>query len=177
MLGGDAESSLGDWGLAGQLKKQLAERMLAAELSHRLGGEQGKASSHPNGTSPTILTPNNELKLNVPRHHRAAFEPRLVGKYQRRLPGFDDHVISMRARGMSVREIQGRPLKLYELQVSPDMISSVTDEVLIDVEHWRQRPLEAMYPCLCLISCSRLSKILHSFNVLNWVLPGWPLGR
>lgn len=69
----------------------------------------------------------------------------MVGKYQRRLPGFDDHVITMYARGMSVREIQGHLLELYGLQVSPDLISTVTHEV-IDVEQWQQRPLEAMYP-------------------------------
>ncbi|WP_157658824.1 IS256 family transposase, partial [Burkholderia ubonensis] len=87
-----------------------------------------------------------ELKLDIPRDRQATFEPQLVGKYQRRLPGFDDHVISMYARGMSVREIQGHLLELYGLQVSPDLISTVTDEVLADVEQWQQRPLEAMYP-------------------------------
>lgn len=69
----------------------------------------------------------------------------MVGKYQRRLPGFDDHVITMYARCMSVREIQGHLLELYGLQVSPDLISTVTHEV-IDVEQWQQRLLEAMYP-------------------------------
>ncbi|MCV9986420.1 transposase, partial [Burkholderia pseudomallei] len=147
--GKDAESILGESGLAGQLKKQLAERMLAAELSHHLEAEteQGKAGNHRNGTSPkTVLTPNGELRLDIPRDRQATFEPQLVGKYQRRLPGFDDHVISMYARGMSVREIQGHLLELYGLQVSPDLISTVTDEVLADVEQWQQRPLEAMYP-------------------------------
>ncbi|MBN3837739.1 IS256 family transposase, partial [Burkholderia sp. Ac-20344] len=145
----DAESILGESGLAGQLKKQLAERMLAAELSHHLEAEteQGKAGNHRNGTSSkTVLTPNGELRLDIPRDRQATFEPQLVGKYQRRLPGFDDHVISMYARGMSVREIQGHLLELYGLQVSPDLISTVTDEVLADVEQWQQRPLEAMYP-------------------------------
>ncbi|SAL38925.1 transposase mutator family protein [Caballeronia humi] len=70
----------------------------------------------------------------------------MVGKYQRRLPGFDDHFISMYARGMSVREIQGHLLELYGLEVSPDLISRVTDEVLAEVKQWQQRPLEAMYP-------------------------------
>ncbi|NOK57261.1 IS256 family transposase, partial [Burkholderia thailandensis] len=103
--------------------------------------------NHRNGTSPkTVLTPNGELKLDIPRDRQATFEPQLVGKYQRRLPGFDDHVISMYARGMSIREIQGHLLELYGLQVSPDLISTVTDEVLADVEQWQQRPLEAMYP-------------------------------
>lgn len=74
------------------------------------------------------------------------FEPQLVGKYQHRLPGFDDHVIRMYARGMSVREIQGHLLELYGLRVSLDLISTVTDEVLADVKQWRQRPLEGMYP-------------------------------
>ncbi|MFC0397636.1 IS256 family transposase, partial [Paraburkholderia rhizosphaerae] len=145
----DAESILGESGVAGQLKKQLAERMLAAELSHHLENEaeQGTAGNHRNGSSPkTVLTPNGELKLDIPRDRQATFEPQLVGKYQRRLPGFDDHVISMYARGMSVREIQGHLLELYGLQVSPDLISTVTDEVLAEVEQWQQRPLEAMYP-------------------------------
>ena len=145
----DAESVLGESGLAGQLKKRLAERMLAAELTHHLENEaeQGKAGNHRNGMSPkTVLTPNGELNLDIPRDRQATFEPQLVGKYQRRLPGFDDHVISMYARGMSVREIQGHLLELYGLQVSPDLISTVTDEVLAEVEQWQQRPLEAMYP-------------------------------
>lgn len=147
--GKDAESILGKSGLAGQIKKQLAERMLAAELTHHLEAEteQGKAGNHRNGTSPkTVLTPTGELKLDIPRHRQATFEPQLVGKYQRRLPGFDDHIISIYARGMSVREIQGHLLELYGLLMSPDLVSTVTDELLADVEQWQQRPLEAMYP-------------------------------
>lgn len=134
--------------MAGLLKKQLAERMLAAELTHHLATEakQGQAGNHRNGSSSkTVLTPNGELELAIPRDRLATFEPQLVAKYQRRLPGFDDHVISMYARGMTVREIQGHLQQLYGLQVSPDLISSITDEVLADVEQWQQRPLEAMY--------------------------------
>lgn len=147
----DAESILGESGLAGQLKKQLAERMLAAELTHHLHTEakQGpaKAGNHRNGaSSKTVITPSGELALDIPRDRLATFEPQLVGKYQRRLPGFDDQVISMYARGMSVREIQAHLLELYGLQVSPDLISTITDEVLAEVEQWQQRPLEAMYP-------------------------------
>ncbi|MGF6298114.1 transposase-like protein [Paraburkholderia sp. WC7.3d] len=98
----NAESVLGESGLAGQLKKQLAERMLAAELAHHLESEaeQGSTGNHRNGTSrKTVLPPNGELTLDIPRDRQATFEPQLVGKYQRRLPGFDDHVISMYARG------------------------------------------------------------------------------
>ncbi|WP_287274971.1 IS256 family transposase, partial [Ralstonia sp.] len=144
----DAESILGESGLAGLLKKRLAERMLAAELNHHLAAEaqQGRSGNHRNGTSPkTVITPGGELALDIPRDRQATFEPQLVAKYQRRLPGFDDHVISMYARGMSVREIQGHLQELYGLQVSPDLISTITDEVLDEVAQWQQRPLEATY--------------------------------
>jgi len=145
----NAESILGESGLAGQLKKQLAERMLAAELTHHLDTEarQVQAGNHRNGSSrKTVITPSGELDLNIPRDRLATFEPQLVAKHQRRLAGFDDHVISMYARGMSVREIQGHLLELYGLQVSPDLISTITDEVLAEVEQWQTRPLEPMYP-------------------------------
>ncbi|MBQ5942193.1 IS256 family transposase [Massilia sp. AB1] len=143
----DAESILGESGLAGQLKKMLAERMLAAELSHHLANEGEDSENHRNGSSAkTVLTPAGELRLNVPRDRLATFEPKLVAKHQRRMPGFDDHVIGMYARGMSVREIQGHLLELYGTEVSPDLISTITDEVLEEVAQWQQRPLEAMYP-------------------------------
>jgi putative transposase len=145
----NAESILGESGLAGQLKKQLAERMLAAELTHHLHTEaqQVQQGNHRNGSSKkTVITPSGELDLDIPRDRLATFEPQLVAKHQRRLPGFDDHVISMYARGMSVREIQGHLLELYGLQVSPDLISTITDEVLAEVEQWQTRPLEPMYP-------------------------------
>jgi putative transposase len=123
--------------------------MLAAELTYHLDTEakQGKAGNHRNGACPkTVITPNGELNLDIPRDRQATFEPQLEAKYQRRLSGFDDNVISMYARGMSVREIQGHLQELYGLDVSPDLISTITDEVLAEVEQWQQRPLEAMYP-------------------------------
>jgi transposase-like protein len=147
--GQDAESLLGESGLVGQLKKQLAERLLSAELSHHLASEaEGQsAANHRNGTSPkTVLTPGGALDLDIPRDRLATFEPQLVAKYQRRLPGFDDHVIGMYARGMTVREIRGHLQELYGLEVSPDLISTITDEVLAEAAEWQARPLEAMYP-------------------------------
>lgn len=147
--GKDAESLLGESGLIGQLKKQLAERMLAAELTHHLAGEVAAdlEGNHRNGSSPkTVLTPNGALDLSIPRDRLATFEPQLVAKHQRRLPGFDDHVIGMYARGMTVREIQGHLTELYGLTVSPDLISTITDEVMVEVAEWQARPLEAMYP-------------------------------
>jgi len=145
----DAESILGESGLAGVLKKQLAERMLSAELSHHLNVESahGKSGNHRNGTSTkTVITQNGQMRLDIPRDRHATFEPQLIAKYQRRLPDFDQNVISMYARGMSIREIQGHLRQLYGLDVSPDLISTVTDEVLSEVEQWQQRPLEPMYP-------------------------------
>jgi transposase-like protein len=143
----DAESILGESGLAGQLKKMLAERMLSAELTHHLAQEEQASKNHRNGTSPkTVLAPGGELQLDVPRDRLSRFEPKLVAKHQRRMPGFDDHVISMYARGMTVREIQAHLLELYGTAVSPDLISTITDEVIEEVTQWQQRPLEAMYP-------------------------------
>ncbi len=142
----DAESILGEAGLAGQLKKLLAERMLTAELNHHLANE-AESGNHRNGTSKkTVLAPGGEMRLDIPRDRLGSFEPKLVAKHQRRMPGFDDHVISMYARGMSVREIQAHLLELYGTEVSPDLISTITDEVLEEVGQWQQRPLEAMYP-------------------------------
>ena len=138
----DAKSILGESGLAGQLKKQLAERMLAAELSHHLDTESAaaaqKIANHRNGTSAkTVITPGGALPLNIPRDRLSTFEPQLVAKHQRRLPGFDDHVIGMYARGMTVREIQGHLLEIYGLEVSPQLISTITDEVLAEVAQWQ----------------------------------------
>jgi putative transposase len=142
----DAESILGESGLAGQLKKMLAERMLTAELTHHLASEGEASKNHRNGTtSKKVLAPGGELQLDIPRDRLSSFEPKLVAKHQRRMPGFNDHVISMYARGMSVREIQGHLLELYGTEVSPDLISTITDEVIEEVTQWQQRPLEATY--------------------------------
>ena len=150
VAGQDAESLLGESGLVGQLKKQLAERMLGAELSHHLASKRAageEAGNHRNGSSPkTVLTPGGSLPLEIPRDRLSTFDPVLVAKHQRRLPGFDDQVISLYARGMSVREIQGHLLELYGLPVSPQLISTITDEVIAEVTEWQARPLDAMYP-------------------------------
>ena len=148
--GKDAESLLGESGLVGQLKKQLAERMLAAELTHHLNAEAADAASapnHRNGTSPKkVSTPSGVLALEIPRDRLSTFDPVLVAKHQRRLPGFNNHVIGMYARAMTVREIQGHLVELYGLEVSPDLISTITDEVMTEVARWQSRPLESMYP-------------------------------
>lgn len=146
--GRDAESLLGESGLVGQLKKQLAERMLAGELTQHLRTEAANGSgNHRNGTSAkTVITPDGPLPLEIPRDRLSTFDPLLVAKHQRRLPQFDERVIAMYARGMTVREIQGHLLEIYGVEVSPDLISTVTDEVMEEVGRWQSRQLEAMYP-------------------------------
>src|SRR5690606_10006199 len=94
----------------------------------------------------TVTTDTGEIELSVPRDRSGSFEPQLIAKYQRRFPGFDDKIVSMYARGMSTREIAGHLRELYGIDVSPDMISTVTDAVLDDVAAWQGRPLDAVYP-------------------------------
>jgi len=135
-------------GLFDELKKALAERVLNAELDDHLEGESaaGKAN-HRNGYSKkTVLTETSKIDIRVPRDREGSFDPKLIARYQRRFPGFDQKIVSMYARGMTVREIQGHLLELYGLEVSPDLISTVTDAALETVAEWQNRPLEAMYP-------------------------------
>jgi len=133
-------------------KKAFIERALSAEMSHHLGYGAGQpkpegATNHRNGTSAkTVLTDAGSLRIEVPREREGTFEPQLIGKHERRLTGFDDKIIAMYARGMTVREIQGFMAEMYAVDVSPDLISSVTDDVLGEVATWQARPLEAMYP-------------------------------
>ena len=96
--------------------------------------------------SKTLLTDSGKLPIAVPRDRLATFDPQLIAKYRRRLPGFDDKVMSMYARGMTVREIQGHLAELYGIDVSPDLISAVTDAILDEIAEWQNRPLEAIYP-------------------------------
>ena len=133
-------------------KKAFMERALGAEMSQHLGYKAGQAkpcgtTNHRNGKSAkTVLTDTGALDIEVPRDRHASFEPQLIGKHERRFTGFDDKIIAMYARGMTVREIQGFLAEMYALDVSPDLISSVTDAVMSEVAAWQSRPLEAMYP-------------------------------
>ena len=133
-------------------KKAFIERALNAEMSHHLGYGPGQAkpegaTNHRNGSSAkTVITDTGSLRIEVPREREGNFEPQLIGKHERRLTGFDDKIIAMYARGMTVREIQGFMAEMYAVDVSPDLISSVTDAVLSEVTTWQARPLEAMYP-------------------------------
>lgn len=133
-------------------KKALIERALGAELSHHLGYAPGEAkpaetSNHRNGKSgKTVLTEDGPLRIEVPRDRESSFEPLLIPKNERRFTGFDDKILAMYARGMTVREIQGFLLDQYGTEVSPEFISTVTDAVMAEVGAWQSRPLEPMYP-------------------------------
>ncbi len=139
-----------------QMKKRIVERMLGAELTHHLGYAPGEAKpadqgNHRNGTTPkTVLTDDGALPLDVPRDRAGTFAPQLVPKGVRRLPGFDAKVLSLYARGMTVREIQGHLEELYQIAIAPDVISTVTDAVLEEVTAWQQRPLDRVYPVVIL---------------------------
>jgi putative transposase len=130
-------------------KRALIERALNAELSHHLRqtDEASVATNSRNGKSAkTVLTGDGPLRIDIPRDRASSFEPLLIPKHERRFTGFDDHIIAMYARGMTMREIQGFLLESYGTQVSAEFISSVTDAVLAEVQTWQSRPLEAMYP-------------------------------
>ena len=146
------EDLTGENGLFKQLKKALIERALGAELTEHLGYEKGDpggrgTGNNRNGTSSkTILTEDGEIEIAVPRDRAGSFEPQLIAKGQTRFDGFDDKILSLYARGMTVREIQGHLAELYGAEVSPDLISRVTDAVLEEVREWQSRPLDAVYP-------------------------------
>jgi putative transposase len=134
------------------LKKALIERALGGEMNHHLGYPPGaakpaNATNQRNGRgAKTVLTEDGPIRIEVPRDRDGSFEPILIPKHERRFTGFDDKIVAMYARGMTVREIQGFLLEQYATEVSPDFISSVTDEVMAEVTAWQTRPLEPMYP-------------------------------
>jgi putative transposase len=133
-------------------KKAVIERAMNAEMNHHLGYRPGQAKpegqdNERNGASgKTVLTDTGAVRIDVPRDRDGSFEPILIPKHERRFTGFDDKIIAMYARGMSVREIQGFFTESYGTQLSPDFISSVTDEVMAEALTWQNRPLETMYP-------------------------------
>ena len=135
-----------------RFKKAIIERALGGELSHHLGYPPGGAkpddtTNHRNGTgSKTVLADDGPLLLDVPRDREGTFEPRLVAKHDRRFAGFDEKILALYARGMTVREIQGFLADMYAVEVSPDLISTVTDAIVAEVTAWQSRPLEPMYP-------------------------------
>jgi len=135
-----------------QLKKAVIERAMGAEMSDHLGYAPGESKpegqfNQRNGSSAkTVITDDGPVRIEVPRDREGSFEPQIIGKHERRFTGFDQKIIAMYARGMTVREIQGYLAEIYATDVSPDFISKVTDEVMNEVTAWQSRPLEPMYP-------------------------------
>lgn len=164
-------SLIGPDGLVKELTKALVERMMTGELNHHLGYEKhevvgyGTGNSR-NGTSlKTLKGEAGEMTIEVPRDRNGTFEPKLIGKHQTRFEGFDGKILSMYALGMTVRDIQSHLLDMYGVEVSPGLISEVTDSVLEEVKAWQDRPLEALYPIVYLDAL--MVKMRHEGKVEN----------
>jgi putative transposase len=150
------EDLIGENGLLKQLTKALVERALQAEMAEHLGHGKHEAVANPAGNTrngksrKTLKGEFGELPIEVPRDRHGSFEPQLIAKHQTRWTGFDDKILSLYARGMTVREIQGHLEEMYGTEVSPTLISSVTDAVIDEVKAWQARPLEGLYPIVYL---------------------------
>lgn len=150
------EDLFGKDGLLKELTGRLVERVLEAELTDHLGYDKhdpagrGSGNNRNGHSTKTLKGEGGQLEIKVPRDRNGSFEPQLVKKRQSRMPSFDEKVLSLYARGLSTREIQGHLEELYGTEVSPQLISSVTDAVLDEVVQWQSRPLEAIYPIVYL---------------------------
>ena len=150
------EDLLGETGLLKQLTKALLEKALKGEMTHHLGYPKWSPAGRNTGNSrngkheKTIKGDFGEMDIEIPRDRNSEFEPTIIGKHQTRFDGFDDKIISMYARGMSTRDIQGHLKEIYQIEVSPDFISTVTDSVMDAVKEWQNRPLDEIYPILYL---------------------------
>jgi putative transposase len=165
------EDLIGEQGLLKQITKALIERAMQAELTHHLGYEKhhpsGKGSGNSrNGSSKKTLQGEfGEAVIEVPRDRNGSFQPKIVPPHERRFSGFDDKILSMYARGMTTREIQGYLQEIYGVEVSPSLISEVTDAVIEEVKAWQTRPLEPLYPILFLDAL--MVKMRHEGRVEN----------
>src|SRR5216110_303116 len=150
------EDIIGENGLLKQLTKALLERAMQAELTEHLGYEKHDPAGHNSGnsrnggTTKTLKGDFGQMPLETPRDRNGSYEPKIIGKSQTRFTGFDDKIISMYARGMSSREIQGHLEEIYGIEVSPTLISNVTEAIVEEVKAWQSRPLEELYPIVYL---------------------------
>jgi putative transposase len=165
------EDLIGEQGLLKQLTKALVERAMQAELTHHLGYKKhdlaGRGSGNArNGTSKKTLQGDfGEAEIEVPRDRNGSFQPQIVPPHERRFLGFDDKILSLYARGMTTREIQGHLQEVYGVEVSPSLISTVTDAVIEEVKAWQMRPIEPLYPILFLDAL--MVKMRHEGRVEN----------
>jgi len=155
MEGRDPGDLFGKGGVLSELTKALAERALSTELDEHLNEERAELPpderndppNRRNGSSQkTVTTDSGKVVLDIPRDRNGTFDPLLIAKYQRRFPEFDTKIVSMYARGMTTREIQGHIEEIYGVEASPSLISAITDAVMDEVTAWQNRPLEPCYP-------------------------------
>ena len=145
------EDLIGEAGLLKQLTKALLERAMSAELTQHLGYEKHDPAGYNSGNSRNGKTPKTvqgdfgQMVVETPRDRNGSFEPQILPKHQTRFDGFDDKILSMYARGMTTREIQGHLREMYGVEVSPALVSEVTDAVMDEVKAWQSRPLEPIY--------------------------------
>jgi putative transposase len=150
------EDVLGENGLLKQLTKAVLERALQAELTHHLGYDKHSPSGNNSGNSrngrskKTLKGEFGNMPVEVPRDRNSSFEPKIIPKGQTRFDGFDDKVLSLYARGMTTRQIQQHLEEIYQVEVSPSLISSVTDAISDEVKAWQSRPLDSVYPVVYL---------------------------
>ena len=150
------EDLIGENGLLKQLTKALIERALQTELAEHLGHEKHESITNRTGNArngksrKTLKGEFGELSIEIPRDREGSFEPQLIPKHQTRWTGFDEKIISLYSRGMTVREIQTHLAEMYGIDVSPTLISSVTDAVVDEVKQWQSRPLNSVYPVVYL---------------------------
>jgi putative transposase len=146
----------GPGGLLAELTKRLVERAMEVELTDHVGYEPhqeppGGAGNQRNGTTPkTLITEHGKVAIDAPRDRDASFEPKIVGKRQRRFVGFDDKILALYSRGLSTRDIEAHLQEIYGVKVGRDLISRVTDAVMDDARAWQQRPLDDIYPVVFL---------------------------
>ena len=150
------EDLIGENGLLKQLTKQLLERAMSAEMTAHVGYEKhdgagDNSGNSRNGTSAKTIKGNfGTMPIEVPRDRNGTFEPQIIEKHQTRFTGFDENIISLYARGMSTREIQQNLQEIYQVDVSPALISNVTDAVIEEVKAWQNRQLDSVYPIVYL---------------------------
>jgi putative transposase len=173
------EDIVGENGLLKQLTKALLERAMQAEMTDHLGYEKHDPAGNNSGnsrngeTTKTLEGDLGELPLETPRDRNGSYEPKIISKGQTRFTGFDDKIISMYARGMSTREIQGHLEEIYKVEVSPTLISNVTEEVLEEVKSWQSRPLDAVYPIVYLDALMvRIREAGHVRNKAIYIVIG-----
>jgi len=153
---GEGLELLGPDGVLTELTSRIMNRALEAEMTEHLGYERGDpagwgSGNHRNGGYPkTVLTDAGGIPIRVPRDREGSFAPQLVPKHQRRLAGFNDLVCGLLARGMTVRDIQAHIAEVYQVEISPELVSRITDAVLPELREWQSRPLDPIYPILYL---------------------------